>query len=162
MENRRIIVLAVVAFTLLPLKMLNMNEILFSPSNIAEKANAAVETQNKGPQQAVFPVVSSMDVWVTAYASVPGETDDTPFITASNKYVEDGFVASNSLPFGTKVKIPRLFGDKVFTVEDRMSERKTDFVDVWMPTVAGAKNFGIHRAELLVLGDTLSGHIAER
>src|SRR5882724_9437368 len=52
-----------------------------------------------------------LTVWVTAYTSVPEETDDTPFITAMGTKTRDGIVATNMLPFGTKVKIPALFGD---------------------------------------------------
>jgi 3D (Asp-Asp-Asp) domain-containing protein len=98
-------------------------------------------------------VLQEIEVWVTAYASVPQETDDTPFITASNKQVADGFIAANFLPFGTKVKIPSLFGDKIFTVEDRMDRRMVDYVDIWMPTVSEAKDFGIHKAKIVVLGN---------
>jgi 3D (Asp-Asp-Asp) domain-containing protein len=66
--------------------------------------------------------------------------------------VHDGIVAANFLPFGTLVKIPELFGDKVFTVEDRMNQKYSHRVDVWMPTVDNAVNFGIHRVTIVVLG----------
>ncbi len=171
MKTTKTTALIIVALTLLPLRMLNMNEKQLLPSNATERANAAVETAapsatlassvSDPAPKAVLSVIGSVNVWVTAYASVPQETDNTPFITASNKHVEDGFIAANFLPFGTKVKIPSVFGDKIFTVEDRMSPRKTDFVDIWMPSVADAKDFGIHRAEILVLSD-LSGNLAER
>lgn len=98
-------------------------------------------------------VVQQLTVRVTAYASVPEETDNTPFITASNKHVQDGFIAANFLPFGTKVQIPSLFGNKIFTVEDRMNRKMVGFVDVWMPTVADALDFGTHKTEILVLGN---------
>ncbi len=91
------------------------------------------------------------EVWVTAYSSTPEETDDTPFITASGKTVRDGVVATNLLPFGTEVKIPEVFGDKVFVVEDRMHQRKTNHLDVWMPTKTQANNFGITYTQILVL-----------
>lgn len=90
-------------------------------------------------------------VWLTAYSSTPEETDDTPFITASMTKVRDGIVAANFLPFGTKIMIPDIFGDKVFVVEDRMHTRKTNFVDIWMPTKQDAIEFGISRAEIVVL-----------
>lgn len=90
-------------------------------------------------------------VKVTAYSSTPDQTDDTPFTTAQGTPVRDGVLATNMLPFGTKVKIPALFGDKVFTVEDRMHPRKKGFVDVWMPTTENALRFGIHTANIVVL-----------
>ena len=93
----------------------------------------------------------TIQVWVTAYSSAPEETDSTPFTTASNKDVQDGFLAANFLPFGTKVKIPAFFGDKIFTVEDRMHRRKINFVDVWMTTKKEALKFGIHRTDIEII-----------
>lgn len=90
-------------------------------------------------------------MYVTAYSSTPEETDDTPFITASGTHVRDGIVATNELPMGTKVKIPALYGDKIFTVEDRMHERMKNKVDIWMPTKGAAIRFGIKKAEIVVL-----------
>jgi 3D (Asp-Asp-Asp) domain-containing protein len=90
-------------------------------------------------------------LWVTAYSSSPDETDDDPFITASNTITRDGIIATNILPFGTKIKIPSLFGDKIFTVEDRMHQRKTNFIDIWMESKEKALQFGIHYAEILIL-----------
>ncbi|MEM5782711.1 MAG: hypothetical protein QXD43_06010, partial [Candidatus Aenigmatarchaeota archaeon] len=81
---------------------------------------------------------------VTGYSSSIDETDDEPYITASGVYVKEGIVATNFLPIGTKIKIPSLFGDKVFVVHDRMNKRYYYRVDVWFPTKEEAKNFGIH------------------
>jgi 3D (Asp-Asp-Asp) domain-containing protein len=98
--------------------------------------------------------VKTIKVVITAYSSTPDQTDDSPFITASNKYVRDGIVANNMLPFGTKVKIPSLYGDKIFVVEDRMNRRMGDYrMDIWFPTYTGAKNFGVKTAEIVVLED---------
>jgi 3D (Asp-Asp-Asp) domain-containing protein len=81
---------------------------------------------------------------ITAYTSLPGLTDNSPFITASGSHVHSGTVAANCLPFGTKVQLPELFGDRVFTVEDRLHPRKgCGMIDVWMPTYQDAKNFGV-------------------
>ena len=91
------------------------------------------------------------EVWVTAYSSTPEETDDTPLIAASGKTVASGFMAANFVGFGTRVKVPELFGEQVFVVEDRMHRRKTDFVDIWMPTKQDALDFGIHRAQIVIL-----------
>jgi 3D (Asp-Asp-Asp) domain-containing protein len=88
---------------------------------------------------------------ITAYASVPDETDSTPFITANGTYVHDGIVASNMLPFGTRIMIPSLFGKKVFTVEDRMAPRFSQDVDIWMPSVGKAVYFGVHYAQVVII-----------
>lgn len=96
-------------------------------------------------------VPQQFDVWVTAYSSSPEETDSTPFVTAMNTQVRDGIVAANFLPMGTKIRIPAIFGEREFVVEDRMHRRKTDFVDVWMPTKEEAQHFGITRTVIEVL-----------
>lgn len=82
-------------------------------------------------------------VVITAYSSTVCQTDDTPFITASGEWVRDGIVANNMLPFGTRITIPELYGDKTFIVEDRMAQRKGNYhVDIWFPEYQQAKNFG--------------------
>jgi 3D (Asp-Asp-Asp) domain-containing protein len=95
-------------------------------------------------------------VWVTAYTSDPDETSDHPLITASGGMVRDGIVADNNLPFGTQIEIPSLFGDKVFTVEDRTSQKFSGRVDIWMPTVGQAINFGIQHAKIIILDQNLA------
>ena len=96
--------------------------------------------------------VKTLKVVLTAYSSTPDQTDDTPFITASGKYVRDGIIANNLLPFGTKVRIPELYGDKVFTVEDRMNRRKSNYhFDIWMEDRPIALDFGVKTAEIEVL-----------
>lgn len=88
---------------------------------------------------------------VTAYSSSPDETDSTPFITASGMHVRDGIVATNLLPLGTQIEIPSLFGKKVFTVEDRMSPRIKNTIDIWMRTKAAALRFGANETNILIL-----------
>ncbi len=102
-------------------------------------------------KQAEARTSSTTTVWLTAYSSSVDETDDTPFITASGKHVRDGIVATNFLPFGTKIKIPAIFGDKIFIVEDRMNKRKHGIVDIWMPSKQEALRFGSLKAEIIVL-----------
>lgn len=79
---------------------------------------------------------------ITAYSSEPWQTDDTPFITASGTHVRDGIVAANFLPIGTQVRIPEIYGEKVFMVEDRMNARYYYHMDIWMAETIEAKNFG--------------------
>lgn len=95
------------------------------------------------------PTILSMRI--TAYASVPAETDNTPFITANGTYVHDGIVATNLLPFGTEIMIPSLFGKKVFVVDDRMAPQFKKSIDIWMPSVGKALYFGVHNAEVVVI-----------
>ncbi len=90
-------------------------------------------------------VTKTMQMVITAYSSTEDQTDSTPFITASNKRVRDGIIATNGIPFGTKVRIvgvPELAG-KTFIVEDRMHRRKIGMADIWMDTTQKAKTFGV-------------------
>ena len=99
-----------------------------------------------------YEVIKKVKMVITAYSSTPDQTDDTPFITASGKTVADGIIANNLLPFGTKVRIPQLYGDKVFVVEDRMHTRMGNYhADIWMPEYIQAKNFGAKVAEIEVI-----------
>jgi len=83
-------------------------------------------------------------VCITGYSSSYDETDEDPWITASGELVRDGIVAANFLSFGTKIKIPTLFGDKIFVVKDRMNHRynNQNFIDIWFPSKDEAINFG--------------------
>lgn len=89
---------------------------------------------------------------ITAYTSTPDQTDSTPDIAATGKHVYDGMIAANWLPFGTKVKIPALYGDKIFTVDDRMNKRYGyGRMDIWLDaTKAEARQFGVKRVEVEV------------
>lgn len=89
---------------------------------------------------------------ITAYSSEEGQTDSTPFITASGKHVADGIVANNMLPFGAKIRIPALYGDKIFEVQDRMNAKKSDYhLDIWMPDTRQATRFGAQIAYVEIL-----------
>ncbi len=88
---------------------------------------------------------------ITAYSSTVDQTNSQPFITASGSWVEDGIVAANFLPFDTKIRIPKYFGDKVFVVKDRMNRRYGDRVDIWFQTRSQATNFGITYTDIEIL-----------
>lgn len=98
-------------------------------------------------------VVQTIRVVVTAYSSASWQTDDTPYITANGTYVHDGIVANNRFPFGTEIRLPELYGDKIFSVEDRMHWRKGDYhFDIWFPTNEQAKDFGVKYVYAEILG----------
>ncbi|MDD5433666.1 MAG: hypothetical protein PHE77_03370 [Candidatus Pacebacteria bacterium] len=97
-------------------------------------------------------VSQTMNVVLTAYSSSVDETDDTPFITASGKTVENGIVANNLLSFGTRIRIPELFGDTIFEVQDRMNQRKQPYhFDIWMPSKEQAIIFGAKTAKIEII-----------
>lgn len=113
-------------------------------------------------------------VIATAYSSDPYQTDSTPCTPAMSRfdlckhYEQTGIadtIATNCLPLGTQVRFPELYGDKVFTVRDRMNERYgCNRIDFWVGSVtpesreiiaeakAKAKAFGVQRIEMEVFG----------
>ena len=118
-------------------------------ADFANSSNASyVAKATNGAQK----VVKTIKVVVTAYSSTPDQTDDTPDITASGKHVADGIIANNMLPFGTKIKIPKLYGNKIFVVQDRMNKRMSNYkIDIWMPDRASAINFGVKTVDIEIL-----------
>jgi len=122
----------------------------FGLFSFANKAGADLKTPDTHPTPKPASVFSMR---ITAYTSDPEETSDHPLITASGEFVRDGIVASNILPFGTKIKIPDLFGDEIFTVEDRMNQRFQNTVDIWMHSKIQAIRFGVAYVPVIVLGD---------
>jgi len=89
-----------------------------------------------------------MTVSATAYTSTVEECDSDPFTTANGSQVYDGVIAANFLPFKTKVRIPKLYGNKVFVVEDRMNRRYQQRVDIWMADKHEAIEFGLQTVEI--------------
>ncbi|MDP3982228.1 MAG: hypothetical protein Q8P70_01640 [bacterium] len=100
-----------------------------------------------GPER----VVKTMNIVITAYASLPNQTWGNPFLTAKETYVREGIVAANFLPFDTKIRIPELFGDRIFVVEDRMHPRKGYQVDIWYADNNDAIQFGRQYATIEIL-----------
>jgi len=92
-----------------------------------------------------------MKVLITAYSSSIDETDNTPLITASGNYVRPGVAAANFLAFGTKVRLPKIFGNQIFIVEDRLHEKNNDRVDIWFPSKEEALRFGSQISEMEIL-----------
>ena len=109
------------------------------------------ESKTSGNSKNLGAKLKELVVSITAYSSTPDQTDDSPFITARGTYVRDGIVAANFLPFGTKIKIPELFGDKIFVVEDRMNSRYWHKVDIWFPERHDALEFGFKTAKIQIV-----------
>lgn len=127
---------------------------LFKPLYIAQAVNP--------PAEANFPVAANraplrtIMVVATAYSSDPDQTDDTPCSPAMEsydlcdhylKYGEEDTIAANFLSLGTKVRFPKMYGDKIFTVRDRMNSRY-DF-----------ENTGYYRIDFYKAADDGVGHM---
>ena len=146
-------------FTLVTLSLV----VAFSSMTPAQAATAKAVTVKASASDAVTldhdePLLPMLTykVAMTAYNSEVGQTDADPFTAADGTTTYDGMIAANFLPFGTKVRIPELFGDKVFTVHDRMNKRYWYRVDVWMKEKSVAKKFGLHKnvkIEIVEMGD---------
>lgn len=129
--------------------------------SLVELIGSMVEakTQNQFPVSSDKEPVKIINVVATAYSSDVGQTDDTPCIPASGynlcnhyeKYGEGDTIAANFLPLGTQVRIPELYGDKIFIVRDRMNARYGyGRIDVWMPERQEAIHFGVKRLKMEV------------
>jgi len=105
----------------------------------------------ENPDQPQPEAKKSMQISVTAYSSTPDQTSGNPFITASGSHVRDGVIAANFLPIGTKVRFPDKFGNKIFVVEDRMSQRYWYRADIWMETREQAKEWGVKYTTIEIL-----------
>lgn len=97
-----------------------------------------------------YKVVYSGTTMATAYNSMEWQCDSTPWITASGTRCREGVIATNGLPFGTKVLIEG-FGGQVFVVEDRMNRRYKKRIDIWMREYNDALKFGKRKIKYYVL-----------
>ncbi len=132
------------------------SELALEKSNKVKTAPKVAAVTKPAAQAAILQSSSAIGtssrwVTVTAYSSTVDQCDSTPFITASGTHVRDGIIATNALAFGTKVKFPSVYGDKVFTVEDRMNKRYTDRADIWFETREEAIKFGVRKLEMVIV-----------
>ncbi len=133
-----------------PSKASNAEFNLDLPEMVVFQGNTLFPISN--PKNPEPKVIKRLNVIVTAYSSSPWETDGDPHITAAGTNVRYGIVANNFLPLGTKIKIPEIFGDEIFIVEDRMNWRKGKYqVDVWFENYLKAKEFGAKETYIEVL-----------
>lgn len=124
----------------------------YSPNYYHPQINAIDDPNKRSVKEVLY-------VELTGYSSEVRQTNSQPFITASGHKVKDGIVAANFLEFGTKLRIPAYFGDKVFTVKDRMNSRFSypknssydGYVDIWFSSRRQAVNFGRVKAEIEIL-----------
>lgn len=138
----------------------------------AAQARAAAVAQAQRPQAQPAPAAlvaaltargRSAIVRATAYNSLAGQTDSTPFITATGTRTRPGVVALSRdmlrlFPYGTRITIEDLSGrynnllrGRTFIVEDTMAARKTGSLDIWMSTRSQAINFGARQVRITAL-----------
>ena len=124
----------------------------------AKPVSAAAVRAQGVTRAASAPVVRSSGrsavVHSTAYNSTPGQTDSSPYVTATGTRVRSGVVALSRdllarFPYGTRITIEDLSGryssvlrGRVFVVEDTMHPRIGNTVDVWMGSRSEAMAWG--------------------
>lgn len=108
-----------------------------------------------GQEDSGVKVLRTHTVVATAYSSTPDQTDSTPCNTANGydvcKSGKEDVIAANFLRFGTKVRIPELYGDKVFTVQDRMNPKYSARIDLWKTSRNRAITFGKRLVKIEVI-----------
>lgn len=125
------------------------NLVIISPEDAEEEIN--LSDANMSISLAVprreYTVIRTLQIPITAYNSLPEQTDSTPCHTANGfdlcAHNQEDVIAANFLPFGTKVRFPEIFGDRIFTVQDRMNARYYYRADVWMREYEDAFKFGL-------------------
>ncbi|HOD87002.1 MAG TPA: hypothetical protein PKY61_01820 [bacterium] len=131
-------------------------------ADLIKNANITVDTENVEvatdkleTNTPAIKVIRTSTHTITAYNSDPAQTDNTPCITANGfnvcKHGEEDTIAANFLQFGTKVRIPELYGDRIFVVRDRMNKRYSDRIDIWMKEKTDARQFGVKVAKIEVV-----------
>jgi len=127
----------------------------FEAQEKAKKLEILGKNVEYSPKNKDWDVLNITARTITAYNSEVAQCDDTPCITANGfdvcEHGVEDTIAANFLKFGTKVRIPDLFGDRIFIVRDRMNKRYSNRVDVWMIEKTDAKKFGVRIAEIEIV-----------
>lgn len=134
-------------FLLFPLPVM-ASELVETPTQEFKFINNLPENSDKSVGQSGY-------YTITAYNSEVGQTDNSPCITANGfnlcEHGVENSVAANFLQFNTAIRIPELFGDRVFIVRDRMNARYSDRLDIWMLDKGEARQFGVKVAKIEIL-----------
>ncbi len=119
-----------------------------------------IPTEEPKPE---FTVVGTYNVRATGYSSTPDQTDSTPCIGASGYNIctgDENVIAANfsingqRVALGTLVRIPDIYGDKVFVIEDRMNSRYKNNIDIWFPERSSALHFGSQKVKIEVIEES--------
>jgi len=139
---------------------------IFSWDNRRPENINTVNTMTNKIEKEVKPelkVINTYTVRATAYSSTPDQTDNTPCHTATNYNVCTGdknviaanfYVNGYRVPFGTLVRIPEIYGEKIFVVEDRMNSRYTNNIDIWFPERSLALEFGAKKVTIEIVEES--------
>jgi len=124
----------------------------FDPQELTEQNQDNLVKEIEGILKELGTPVRTITVPVTAYNSLPEQTDSSPCFTANSFNLcannTQNVIAANFLKFGTKVRFPDFDPDTIYTVQDRMNARYAYRADIWMKTKGEAKQFGIRNLKM--------------
>lgn len=126
---------------------IDTNNPAIQASTVTSVTNPAASTAKSKVPPKTYVVSAS------GYNAVRGQTDASPCRAASGLNIcttDLNIVAANIcdshgnniIPLHTAIKIPSLYGDTIFFVEDRMNKRYCNNIDVLLPDYASAMNLG--------------------
>jgi 3D (Asp-Asp-Asp) domain-containing protein len=119
-------------------------------SNPPQEHETVLQTIATTPQEA-HRGSQRLQASVSAFNSEVGQTDDTPFITASGTHVHSQTAACPSrYPFGTRIRVQ---GMGEYICEDRMNARyrEGDYFDLWMADRESAIQWGRRTVSVVIL-----------
>lgn len=137
-----------------------------SISSTSAQANGSSELAEP-PVQVPIHEPLRLTVMMTSYNSLASQTDSTPFITSTGERTRLGIVAASRdlldgpLPYGTKLRVIRVstqnascggwIPEGILEVQDTMHPRKTNQVDLWLPGLEEALQWGVCQARIEVV-----------
>ncbi len=130
---------------------------LSSSENTWDIINQNIQLQANPVQ---YRVLGTYNILATGYTASPEQTDDSPCVAASGYNIctgDENVIAANfyvngkRVPFGTLVRIPSVYGDKLFVVEDRMNSRYHNNIDILFSDIHEARLFGAQRHNIEIV-----------
>lgn len=123
---------------------------LFQKQEIEQKEvnNIIISDNFILPISSVVYAKEKVNAIITGYSSTKGQTDNTPFITASGQRVRDGIIACpDYCEFGDIIEIE---GMGLFECQDVMNKRYRDdhYYDIWFESRWLAIEFGRQEREI--------------
>jgi len=161
-----IILIAVVTITSIKIQTASAYELLPTPvfttatqmayDAIQERGFVVPQRFDKALQPAEDIPKYTKNVTVTAYNSVPWQTDNTPCVSADGSNICElkkigELSCAASLPFGTQINVP---GFGVCTVRDRLAPRFSNRVDLYFggeDQIMAAKQWGKRHLQVEVI-----------
>ena len=109
-----------------------------APGYTVNPSTPEITSESKQETRPSKPKTREVVANVSAYTASVEECGKDDGITASGVPVQEGHIAADDLPFGTKVIIE----GRTYTVTDRFGGGYRNRIDIFMPSRASAERFG--------------------